>query len=159
MYPDDPNMWVSAETIYKSLYIQARGILKKELCQHLRTRRLMRTPKNTRMNRSLRGQIIDGVSIRERPPEVEDRAIPGHWEGDLISGSKNTHIVTLVERYSRFTILTKVKGKDTVTVIRGLHKKIKTLPKMLRLSLTWDRGMELAYHRKLTLSCASGKVV
>jgi IS30 family transposase len=152
MYPDDPNMWVSAETIYKSLYIQARGVLKKELCQHLRTRRLMRTPKNTRTNRSLRGQIIDGVSIRERPPEVEDRAVPGHWEGDLIAGSKNTHIATLVERYSRFTLLVKIKGKDTVTVVRALRKKIKTLPKILKLSLTWDRGMELAYHRRLTLA-------
>lgn len=152
MYPNNPSMNVSAETIYKSLYIQARGVLKKELCRHLRTKRLMRTPKNTRMNRSLRGQIIDGISIRERPPEIEDRAIPGHWEGDLIAGSKNTHIATLVERYSRFTILVKVKGKDTVNVVSALRKKIKTLPQMLRLSLTWDHGMELASHQKLTLA-------
>ena len=152
MYPNDTNMRVSPETIYKSLYIQARGLLKKELCQHLRTKRLMRTPKNTRMNRSIRGQIIDGVSIRERPPEIEDRAIPGHWEGDLIAGSKNTHIATLVERNSRFTILVKVKGKDTVNVVNALRKKIMTLPEMLRLSLTWDRGMELAHHRELTMT-------
>ncbi|MBP9729518.1 MAG: IS30 family transposase [Gammaproteobacteria bacterium] len=152
MYPDDLKMQISPETIYKSLYIQARGILKKELCQHLRTRRLMRTPKNTRMNRSLRGQIIDGVSIRERPPEIEDRAIPGHWEGDLITGSKNTHIATLVERYSRFTILVKLQAKDTVNLVNALAEKMKKLPEILRLSLTWDRGMELAHHRQLTLA-------
>lgn len=152
MYPNDSNMWVSAETIYKSLYVQARGVLKKELCQHLRTRRLMRTPKNTRMNRALRGQIIDGVSIRDRPPEVEDRAIPGHWEGDLIAGSKNTHIATLVERHSRFTLLIKVKGKDTISVVNALQKRIQDLPKILRLSLTWDRGMELAYHKQLAIA-------
>jgi len=152
MYPNDPNMWVSPETIYRSLYIQARGVLKKELCQNLRTKHLMRTPKNTRRNRALKGQIIDGVSIRERPPEIEDRAIPGHWEGDLIAGSKNTYIATLVERHSRFTMLVKVKGKDTVTVVQALRRKIKTLPKILRLSLTWDRGMELAHHRQLALA-------
>ena len=152
MYPNDPTMNISSETIYKSLYIQTRGLLKKELCQHLRTRRLMRTPKNTRKNRGLRGQIIDGVSIRERPPEIEDRAIPGHWEGDLIAGSKNTHIATLVERYSRFTILVKVQSKDTHTVVNALSGKIKSLPELLRLSLTWDRGMELAYHKKLSLA-------
>ena len=152
MYPNDPTMNISSETIYKSLYIQTRGLLKKELCQHLRTRRLMRTPKNTRKNRGLRGQIIDGVSIRERPPEIEDRAIPGHWEGDLIAGSKNTHIATLVKRYSRFTILVKVQSKDTHTVVNALSGKIKSLPELLRLSLTWDRGMELAYHKKLSLA-------
>jgi IS30 family transposase len=152
MYLDDLKMQISPETIYKSLYIQARGVLKKELCQHLRTRRLMRTPKNTRMNRSLRGQIIDGVSIRERPSEIEDRAIPGHWEGDLITGSKNTHIAILVERHSRFTILVKLKGKDTVNVVNALAEKIKNFPEILRLSLTWDRGMELAYHQELTLA-------
>jgi IS30 family transposase len=150
-YPTEPNMHISHETIYKSLFIQARGTLKKELTQHLRTRRLMRRPKNAKIDRSPRGQIIDAVSIKERPAEIEDRAIPGHWEGDLISGSNNTHIATLVERTTQFTILVKLKGKDTVSVVGALRKKIKKLPTFLRNSLTLDRGMELALHKQLTL--------
>lgn len=152
MYPTDNNMWISHETIYKSLFIQARGVLKKTLTEHLRSKRLMRRPKNAKIDCAPRGQIIDGISIRERPAEINDRAIPGHWEGDLISGSKNTHIATLVERYSRFTLLVKVKGKDTVSVVSALREKFKTLPMTLRLSLTWDRGMELAYHKQLTIA-------
>lgn len=150
-YPIEPNMHISHETIYKSLFIQARGTLKKELTQHLRTRRLMRRPKNAKIDRSPRGQIIDAISIRERPAEIDDRAIPGHWEGDLLSGSNNTHIATLVERTTRFTILVKLKGKDTVSVVGALRTKIKKLPAFLRNSLTWDRGMELALHKQLTL--------
>ncbi|MDF2868129.1 MAG: Integrase catalytic region, partial [Gammaproteobacteria bacterium] len=152
MYPTDTSMWISHETIYKSLFIQARGVLKKTLTEHLRSKRLMRRPKNAKIDRSPRGQIIDGISIRERPAEIEERAIPGHWEGDLISGSKNTHIATLVERHSRFTQLVKVKGKDTTSVVGALRDKINTLPEALRLSLTWDHGMELAYHKQLTLA-------
>lgn len=150
-YPTEPKMHISHETIYKSLFIQARGTLKKELTQHLRTRRLMRRPKNAKIDHSPRGQIIDAVPIRERPAEIEDRAIPGHWEGDLLCGSNNTHIATLVERTTRFTILVKLKGKDTVSVVGALRKKIKKLPTFLRNSLTWDRGMELALHKQLTL--------
>lgn len=150
-YPNEPNMHVSHETIYKSLFIQARGVLKKELTQHLRTKRLMRRPKNAKIDRSPRGQIRDAISISERPAEIEDRAIPGHWEGDLLSGSNNSHIATLVERSTRFTILVKLKGKDTVSVVSALRKKIKTLPIFLRKSLTWDRGMELALHKELSI--------
>jgi len=117
-------MHISYETIYKSLFIQARGTLKKELTQYLRTRRLMRRPKKAKIDRSPRGQIIDAVSIRERPAEIEDRAIPGHWKDDLLSGSNNTHIATLVERTTRFTILVKLKGKDMMSVVGALRKKI-----------------------------------
>ena len=99
-----------------------------------------------------RGQIVDGVSIRERPADIEDRAIPGHWEGDLITGSKNTHIATLVERHSRFTMLVKVRGKDTVSVVDALSKQVRKLPSALRRSLTWDRGMEMAHHKKFTVA-------
>ncbi len=152
MYPNNEQMQVSHETIYKSLFIQARGILKKELIKHLRSRRLMRRPKNAKIDKSPRGQIIDSISIRERPPEIEDRAIPGHWEGDLIAGSNNTHLATLVERTTRFTMLVKVQGKDTSSVVTALCEKIKTLPDYLRMTLTWDRGMELAYHKQLTLA-------
>lgn len=151
IFPTETTMHISHETIYKSLFIQARGTLKKELTQHLRSKRLMRRPKNAKIDRSPRGQIIDAVSIRERPAEIEDRAIPGHWEGDLLSGSNNTHIATLVERTTRFTILVKVKGKDTTNVVSALRKKIKKLPLFLRNSLTWDRGMELAFHKQLSL--------
>lgn len=140
-YLDESSMHISHETIYKGLFIQARGALKKELTQHLRSRRLMRRSKNAKIDRSSHGQIIDAVSIRERPAEVEDRAIPGHWEGDLLSGSNNTHIATLVERTTRFTLLIKLKEKDTVTVVNALRKKIKTLPTFLRSSLIWDRGI------------------
>ncbi|MEX0827558.1 MAG: IS30 family transposase [Haliea sp.] len=143
---------VSHETIYKSLFIQARGVLKKELQRHLRTHRVFRQSRKSNTRGQSRGQIIDAVSIAERPPEVEDRAIPGHWEGDLISGSANTHIATLVERKSRFTLLIKVAGKDTKTVVSALSKEVKKLPKQLRQSLTWDRGMELANHKDFTIA-------
>lgn len=145
-------MRVSHETIYRSLFIQARGVLKKELIGHLRSGRMMRRSKNASTDGQPRGQIVDGISIRERPAEIEDRAIPGHWEGDLITGSKNTHIATLVERHSRFTMLVKVKGKDTASVVMALSKQVRKLPAELRQSLTWDRGMELAHHKKFTIA-------
>jgi len=151
-YSDDETLQVSHETIYKSLFIQSRGVLKKALQKHLRTKRVFRQSKKYNTRGQPRGQIIDGVSIAQRPPEVEDRAVPGHWEGDLIAGSSNTHIATLVERSSRFTILVKVDGKDTKTVISALSKQVKTLPRHLRQSLTWDRGMELADHKTFTMA-------
>jgi IS30 family transposase len=151
-YPGEDSMQVSHETIYRSLFIQARGVLKKELIEHLRSRRPTRRSKKASSSGQPRGQIIDAVSISERPPEVEDRAIPGHWEGDLITGSGNTHIATLVERQSRFTMLVKVKGKDTASVVAALCKQVGRLPEEVRKSLTWDRGMELANHKQFTLA-------
>jgi IS30 family transposase len=151
VYPGHREMHISHETIYRSLFIQARGVLKKELLAHLRSKRVIRQSKYYNTKGSIRGHIIDGVSIRERPVEVEDRAVPGHWEGDLIAGSNNTHIATLVERQSRFTILIKVNGKDTQTVVLALTQQVKKLPRILRQSLTWDRGMELANHKEFTI--------
>ena len=145
-------MQVSHETIYRSLFIQARGVLKKELLGHLRSRRMMRRAQAASTVGQPRGQIVEGASIRDRPAHVEDRAIPGHWEGDLITGAQNTHIATLVERQSRFTMLVKVPGKDTASVVTALSTQIQQLPAALRQSLTWDRGMELAQHKQLTLT-------
>jgi IS30 family transposase len=150
-FPKDETLHVSHETIYRSLFVQARGVLKRELLKHLRSHRVMRRAKNA-TTKGPRGQIIDGVSIRERPASVEDRAVPGHWEGDLIAGSKNTHIATLVERQSRFTLLVKVDGKDSQTVVSALSRQVKKLPAALRRSLTWDRGMELAQHKWFTVA-------
>ena len=149
-FPRGRRMQVSHETIYRSLYIQARGVLKKELMQHLRYKRMMRRSKLA--TSQPRGQIRDAVSIRERPPEAEDRAIPGHWEGDLITGARNSHIATLVERHSRFTMLVQVDGKDTTSVIAGLIREAQRLPAGLRGSLTWDRGTELAAHKDFTVA-------
>ena len=151
-FPDQSTMRISHETIYRSLFIQARGVLKKELIGHLRSRRRMRRAKGASTVGQTRGQIIDGLSIRARPADVDDRAIPGHWEGDLITGSRNTHIATLVERQSRFTMLVKVPGKDTASVVTALSTQIRQLPSALRRSLTWDRGMELAQHKRLTVA-------
>jgi IS30 family transposase len=151
-FPDDESMRISHETIYRSLFIQARGVLKKELIGHLRSKRMMRRSKNASTDGQPRGQIVDGVSIRERPADVADRAIPGHWEGDLISGSKNTHMATLVERHSRFTMLVKIPGKDTARVVAALSKQVRKLPVELRRSLTWDRGMEMAHHKKFSVA-------
>ena len=151
-FPDQGTMRVSHETIYRSLFIQARGVLKKELIRHLRSRRMMRRAKRASTMGQPRGQIIDGLSIRNRPAEVEDRAIPGHWEGDLLTGSQNTPIATLVERQSRFTMLVKVPGKDTASVVTALSRRVRTLPATLRRSLTWDRGMELAQHKRCTVA-------
>jgi IS30 family transposase len=151
-FRDDDGMNISHETIYRSLFIQARGVLKKELQAHLRSRRRMRRSKNATTAGQQRGQIVDAVSIRERPAEIEDRAIPGHWEGDLISGARNSHIASLVERHSRFTLLVKVKGKDTATVVSAVSQQVKKLPGVLRRSLTWDRGMEMAHHKTFSVA-------
>jgi IS30 family transposase len=151
-FPDDESMRVSHETIYRSLFIQARGVLRKELIGHLRTKRSMRRPHRIATHHEVRGRIPDAVSVRERPAEANDRAVPGHWEGDLISGAKNSHIVTLVERHSRFTALIKVSDKETGTVIRALTKHIRKLPASLRRSLTWDRGPEMTRHKLFTVA-------
>jgi IS30 family transposase len=151
-YPDDESMRVSHETIYRSLFIQARGVLKKELIGHLRSKRRIRRSRHARIFKDSRGQIVDAISIRERPAEIEDRAVPGHWEGDLIGGTKNSHIATLVERHSRFTALVKVRSKDTATVVAALSRQIRRLPTSLRRSLTWDRGLEMAQHKNFTVA-------
>ena len=150
-YPSNESMRVSHETIYRSLFIQARGVLKKELVQHLRSKRLIRRSRHSRADGQSRGQIVDAISISERPAEVENRAIPGHWEGDLLAGSKNSHIATLVERHSRFAMLIKVPSKDTETVVAALSKHVLKLPATLRRSLTWDRGHEMAKHKSFTV--------
>src|SRR5450631_4014917 len=151
-YPEDERMRVSHETIYRSLFIQARGVLKKELIQHLRFKRRIRRSRHARDSGHRSGQIVDAISIRERPAEIEDRAIPGHWEGDLIGGTKNSHIATLVERHSRFTMLVKVPSKDTATVVAALSQHVRQLPATLRRSLTWDRGLEMAQHQNFTIA-------
>jgi len=150
-YPGDDHNHVSHETIYRSLYIQARGVLKRELLQYLRSQRVMRRSKHSSLKRNGLGQIKNMVSISERPASVEDRAVPGHWEGDLIGGSKNSYIATLVERHSRYVVLAKVKNKDTESVVSALIKQSKKLPGELYKSLTWDRGKELADHQRFTL--------
>jgi IS30 family transposase len=150
-YPNNESMRVSHETIYRSLFIQARGVLKKELIQHLRSERLMRRSVHARAGGKSHGRIVDAISIRERPAEVEDRAIPGHWEGDLLAGTGNSHIATLVERQSRFTMLVKVPSKDTATVVAALSRQVRKLPASLRRSLTWDRGLEMAKHKSFTV--------
>ena len=151
-YPDDENFTVSHETIYKSLFIQARGALKKELLQHLRKTRGMRRSRHKTLKGKGLGQITDAVSIRERPASVEDRALPGHWEGDLIFGTRNSQIATLVERHTRYVMLVRVKSKDTKTVINALIKHAHKLPRELYKSLTWDRGSELSDHKRFTLA-------
>ena len=151
-YPDDESMRVSHETIYRSLFIQARGVLKKELMDHLRSKRRMRRSRHATVSGQSRGQIVDAISIRERPAEVEDRAIPGHWEGDLLSGAKNSYIATLVERHSRFAMLIKVPSKDTEVVVAALSRHVRKLPATLRRSLTWDRGLEMAKHKAFTVA-------
>ena len=151
-YPHAEDMQISHETIYRSLFVQARGVLKKELVGYLRTRRGMRHSKGSNKRNQARGQIIDAVSISERPAEVEDRAVPGHWEGDLIAGVSHSYIATLVERQSRFTMLVKVDSKDSPTVVKALIKQIRRLPAELRKSLTWDRGLEMARHKDFTIA-------
>ncbi|CUH46538.1 IS30 family transposase [Ruegeria atlantica] len=151
-HPDDEGERVSHETIYRSLFIQARGVLKKELLAHLRATRAIRRSRHASLKRDGLGQIKDAISIRERPAAVEDRAIPGHWEGDLIAGSKNSFIATLVERRTRYVMLVKVGGKETQTVVAALTAQIQHLPRELRQTLTWDRGKELADHKNLALA-------
>jgi len=151
-YPDDESFQVSHETIYRTLYIQARGALKKELLQHLRRTRAMRRSRHHTQKTADHGRITDTVSIRQRPAEVEDRAVPGHWEGDLLFGSNNSQIATLVERHSRYVLLARVKSKDTETVINALIKQAHKLPRELYKSLTWDRGKEMADHQRFSLA-------
>ena len=151
-YPLDEAMRISHETIYRSLFVQARGALKRELLAHLRSGRMMRKGRHACTAGQPRGQIKEAVSIRERPPEAEDRAVPGHWEGDLLSGSRNTHIATLVERSSRFVMLVGVRGKDTESVVAALSEQIRRLPRTMMDTLTWDRGMEMAAHKKFTVA-------
>ena len=150
-YPNDETYQVSHETIYRTLFIQARGALKKELLQHLRRTRGMRRSRHHTQKTSDHGRITDTVSIRERPASVEDRALPGHWEGDLLFGSNNSQIATLVERHSRYVMLVGVKSKDTKTVVDALIKQAHKLPRELYKSLTWDRGKEMADHKRFSL--------
>lgn len=150
-YHNQATMWVSHETIYRSLFVQAKGVLKKELHAHLRTGRLLRrTPQRTSDNKP--GQIIGAVSIRERPAYIEDRAVPGHWEGDLVMGAKNSQVATLVERHTRYVMLAKLGGKDSKTVVDALIQQAKRLPDHLMQTLTWDRGTELAQHARFTVA-------
>jgi IS30 family transposase len=151
LHPGDGSYQVSHETIYRSLFVQARGVLKKELLQHLRSKRTNFRSKHISQKGEGQGQIKDMISIRERPASVEDRAVPGHWEGDLITGSNNSHIATLVERHTRYLMLVKVTNKETQTVVSALIKQAKKLPTELYKSLTWDRGKELSAHKQFTL--------
>jgi IS30 family transposase len=151
-FPDDANYQVSHETIYRSLFIQARGALKKELLQHLRRTRAMRRSRHHTQKTEDHGRITDTVSIRERPASVADRAVPGHWEGDLLFGSHNSQIATLVERQTRYVMLAKVEAKDTETVVNALIQHAHSLPRELYQSLTWDRGKEMAEHKRFTLA-------
>ena len=151
-HPGDGANQVSHETIYRSLFVQARGVLKADLVQHLRSKRRIRRSKQATQKGGGPGQIKDMISISERPASVEDRAVPGHWEGDLITGSKNSHIATLVERHTRYVMLAKVANKETETVVSALIAQARKLPTELYKSLTWDRGKELADHRRFSLA-------
>jgi len=151
-YLRDQSMRVSHETIYRTLFVQSRGALRKELTQHLRSGRKVRHARKASNKGQGRGQIVDAVSIRERPAEADDRAVPGHWEGDLISGRSNSHIATLVERGTRYVMLVKVASKETAVVVEALSKKITKLPQELRRSLTWDGGKEMASHKDFTIA-------
>jgi hypothetical protein len=151
-YPTNEARRVSHETIYRSLYVQARGVLKQELMAHLRSQRVFRRSRHATQKRGAKGTIVDAVSISERPPSIEDRAVPGHWEGDLLCGAKNSFIVTLVERHTRYVMLAKVESRHTQTVINALIRQARKLPDELYRSLTWDRGAELADHKRFTLA-------
>ncbi|MGC5703039.1 IS30 family transposase [Pseudomonas sp. NFXW11] len=151
-YPDDMSNHVSHETIYRTLYIQARGALKKELLAHLRRSRAMRRSRHHTQKTDNHGKIIDTVSISERPASIADRAVPGHWEGDLLFSSKNSQIATLVERQTRYVMLVKVASKDTVSVVGALIENARLLPHELYKTLTWDRGKEVAAHARFTLA-------
>jgi IS30 family transposase len=151
-YPSDQSLHVSHETIYRSLFIQARGALKKELLEHLRRTRGMRRSRHHTQKTAIHGQIADAVSISERPASVGDRAVPGHWEGDLVFGSRNSQIATLVERQTRYVMLVKLDGKDSQTVVRALIKNARKLPQELYKSLTCDRGTEMHAHKQFTMA-------
>jgi IS30 family transposase len=151
-HPNEEDRRVSHETIYRSLFIQTRGVLKKELLAHLRATRSIRRSRHATLKRIGLGRFNDAISIRDRPAEAEDRAVPGHWEGDLIAGSGNSFIATLVERHSRYVMLAKVGNKDSHSVIQALIKQSRKLPKELYRSLTWDRGTEMSGHKNFTLA-------
>jgi IS30 family transposase len=151
-FPHDQSMRVSHETIYRSLFVQARGVLKKQLLEHLRSGRRMRHPRTQRRSGHDRQPTTPLLSIRERPAEAQDRAVPGHWEGDLLAGTTHSHIATLVERHSRFVILVKLPARDSTTVVQALSRQIRKLPAHLRRSLTWDRGAELAEHQSFKVA-------
>jgi IS30 family transposase len=151
-YPGDEDHQVSHETIYRSLFVQARGVLKKELQAHLRSGRTIRRSRHASSKGDQRGNLTDMISIRERPASVEDRAVPGHWEGDLLCGSSNSYIVTLVERHTRYVMLAKVPNRDSQSVITALINQARRLPDELLKSLTWDRGKEMAQHKRFTLA-------
>jgi len=150
-YPTDPRMHISHETIYRTLYVQARGALKQELTAHLRRHRVVRHSRANRTKGQGRGQIVDAISIAERPPSVEDRAVPGHWEGDLLAGTKQSNIATLVERHSRYVVLVRVRTRDAASVAKALARRVHHLPAGLMQSLTWDRGLEMADHKTFTI--------
>ncbi len=150
-YPVNEARRVSHETIYRSLYVQARGVLKQELMAHLRSQRAFRRSRHATQKTGKHGQIVGAVSISERPASVEDRAVPGHWEGDLLCGAKNSYIVTLVERHTRYVMLAKIPNRETHTVVNALIKQARKLPDELYKSLTWDRGKELADHKRFTM--------
>ena len=150
-YPNRPEMWVSHETIYLALFVQAKGLLRKELTAHLRTGRVIRRAAAASARGRGQGKIVDALHISERPAEADDRAVPGHWEGDLVAGSGNTHIATLVERSTRFCLLVKVPSNRTDDVVAALTAKVQELPEQLPRSLTWDRGLELAAHKQFTI--------
>jgi len=152
IYPEDEARRVSHETIYRSLYIQTRGVLKQELMAHLRSDRRFRRSRHATQKRGRNGTIVDAVPISERPASIEDRAVPGHWEGDLLCGSTNSYIVTLVERHSRDVMLAKMKSRHTQTVIDALIRQARKLPDELSKSLTWDRGHELADHKRFSMA-------
>jgi transposase, IS30 family len=145
-------MPVSHETIYRTLYVQARGALKRELLAHLRRHHPLRRRRRYSAVGQPRGRIIDAVPIAERPPSVDARAVPGPWEGDLLAGAQHTYIATLVGRQSRYIQLVKLRGKDAVTVNRALTRHVRQLPEGLMASLTWDRGLEMAHHRRFTMA-------
>jgi transposase, IS30 family len=151
-HPHDQSMRVSHETIYRTLFVQSRGALKKELTGYLRSKHKLRHSRHASNKDQGRGQIAGAISISERPAEAADRAVPGHWEGDLLSGKANSHIGTLVERSSRFVMLVKVASKETEPVVKAVARKIKTLPLALRRSLTWDRGKEMSNHKQFTIA-------
>jgi|SRR6185436_13402836 len=151
-FPSDPDMQVSHETIYRTLFVQSRGALKRELLQHLRREHRFRHARAATRIGHRQGRIIDAVSIRERPADVADRAVPGHWEGDLLLGGRSSFVATLVERQSRYVVLVRLPNKETATVVRALAKRVQRLPHGLVKSLTWDRGTELANHRAFTVA-------
>jgi len=150
-FPDDPELRVSYETIYLSLFVQSKGLLSKELTKELRSGRGVRRAGRISVRGQGRGQIVDALHISERPAEADDRAVPGHWEGDMVSGSGNSHVGTLVERSSRFVQLVKLENKTTDCVIAALTAKVQELPEQLKQPLTWDRGLEMAKHKQFTI--------